>query len=64
MSTDRPDDASVSHAFKNHLAIVIGFSELLLSDLPPESPHRKDVREIHKAGQEALALLARLFPDG
>lgn len=59
---DLPDPLDPVHAFKNHLAIVVGFSELLLSELPPDSAHRKDVLEIYKAGREALALLATLFP--
>lgn len=50
------------HAFKNYLAIIIGFSDLLLAELPEASQHRKDVAEIHKAGHEALTLLTSMFP--
>lgn len=64
MNEHPPGDANPSHSFKNHLAIIIGFSELLLAELPQDSPHRKDVQEIHKAGHEALALLARVVPEG
>lgn len=64
MSGQPPDDQNPSHSFKNHLAIIIGFSELLLAELSQDSPHRKDVQEIHKAGHEALALLARVIPEG
>lgn len=52
-----------THAFKNHLAIIIGFSELLLAELPEDSGHRKDVQEINKAAHEALALLAEVLPE-
>lgn len=64
MSGQPPGGSDASHSFKNHLAIIIGFSELLLAELPQDSPHRKDVQEIHKAGHEALALLARVIPEG
>lgn len=63
--TDEPNqDARVIHSFKNHLAIIIGFSDLLLSEMPADDPRRKDVAEINQAGHEALALLARVFPRG
>jgi hypothetical protein len=45
------------HDMKNYLGIVIGYSNLLLEDLPPEDPLRGDVEEVRKAGQSALALL-------
>lgn len=64
MSEPRPGSPDPVHSFKNHLAIVIGFSDLLLSELPQDSPHRKDVQEINKAGHEALELLSRVFPEG
>lgn len=45
------------HMFKNHLAIVVGFADLLLSEMDEADPRRKDVLEIHKAAHAALALL-------
>lgn len=53
------DGAAVDslHTFKNHLAIIIGFSDLLLSEMDEHDPRRKDVLEIHKAAHAALALL-------
>lgn len=58
--SDTPHSPDSLHTFKNHLATIIGFSELVLSELPADSVHRKDLEEIRKAGQEALALLASL----
>lgn len=55
-----PREPEVIHSFKNHLAIIIGFSDLLLSEMAVDDPRRKDVIEIHKAGQSALALLVSL----
>ncbi len=51
------------HDFKNQLAIILGFSEILLAEAAAGDPRRGDVEEIHKAATAALALLARLYPD-
>lgn len=45
------------HTFKNHLAIIIGFADLVLAEMDEADPRRKDVLEIHKAAHAALALL-------
>jgi two-component system cell cycle sensor histidine kinase/response regulator CckA len=45
------------HDLKNYLGIVIGYSNLLLEELPPEDPRRTDVDEIRKAGEAAIALV-------
>ncbi len=45
------------HDMKNYLGIVIGYSNLLLEELPPEDPRRMDVDEIRKAGEAAIALV-------
>jgi hypothetical protein len=42
---------------KNYLGIVIGYSNLLLEELPPEDPRRTDIDEIRKAGEAAIALV-------
>jgi hypothetical protein len=44
------------HDMKNHLAIVLGFSELLLGQLAEDHPMRADLMEIHEAAQEAVDL--------
>lgn len=53
-------EPEVVHRFKNHLAVVVSFSDLLLVELPEDSPHRADVIEIQKAAQAAMALLPAL----
>lgn len=45
------------HDMKNYLGIVIGYSNLLLEELPPEDPRRTDIDEIRKAGEAAIALV-------
>ena len=41
------------HRMNNHLAIILGFCELLLEDLPHEDTRRADVGEIQKAASAA-----------
>ena len=45
------------HDMKNYLGIIIGYSNLLLEELPPEDHRRADVDEIRKAGEAAAALM-------
>ena len=45
------------HDMKNYLGIVIGYSNLLLEELPPEDTRRTDIDEIRKAGEAAIALM-------
>jgi hypothetical protein len=56
------DDENPSHAFKNQLTIIRGFSEILIAETPAGDPRRRDLEEIHKAAMTALALIARLYP--
>ena len=45
------------HDLKNLLGIIIGYSALLLDEMPGDDSRRPDVDEIRKAGEGALALL-------
>lgn len=45
------------HDMKNMLGIIIGYSNLLLDELPAGDAKRADVEEIRKAGESALDLL-------
>jgi signal transduction histidine kinase len=55
-------DEHARHDFKNQLAIIKGFAELLLSDAAEPPQRRRDLEEIHRAAVTALALLDRLYP--
>ena len=57
------DDDTSRHDFKNQLAIIRGFAEILIGEAKPDDPHRQDLEEIHRAAVTALGLLARLFPE-
>jgi signal transduction histidine kinase len=45
------------HDMKNMFGIILGYSNLLLDEMPADDPRRPDVDEIRKAGESALALL-------
>jgi CheY-like chemotaxis protein len=51
----------VAHDFNNLLTAILGYTALVLDDLPAESPARNDVREIQMAGERAAALTAQLL---
>ena len=49
------------HDMKNQLGVILGFSDLLLEEMDPGDPRRRDVQEIHAAATRALELLATLL---
>jgi signal transduction histidine kinase/ligand-binding sensor domain-containing protein/CheY-like chemotaxis protein len=51
----------IAHDFNNLLTAIQGYADLLLEDLPPESPHVQDVEEIQKAGKRAAELTQKLL---
>lgn len=57
------DDEKSRHDFKNQLAIICGFTEILLADTAAGDPRLRDLQEIHSAALAALDLLARLYPQ-
>ena len=56
------DDDKIRHDFKNQLAIIRGFAEIMLAEAAPADPRRRDLEEIHRAAVAALELLDRLTP--
>jgi PAS domain S-box-containing protein len=53
--------AGVAHDFNNLLTIINGYSEIIQTDLPADSPVQKLVREIDQAGQRAASLTRQLL---
>ena len=51
----------VAHDFNNLLTIILGFCEMLLSDLPPDDPRYQDLTEIQTAGTQAAQLTRQLL---
>ena len=58
-SRTRVLDSETEHTVKNHLAVIVGFCELLLSETPPEDARYADVQEINRAARELMAIFRR-----
>jgi PAS domain S-box-containing protein len=54
----------VAHEFNSILTAIIGQSELLLSDLPPDNPMMTCAREIRRAADRAAVLTRQLLAYG
>ncbi len=53
--------AGVAHELNNPLTTVAGFVELVLDDLPEESPHRLDLELVLKESRRAREVVRRLL---
>ena len=54
----------IAHEFNSIMTAIIGYSELLLIDLPPESPLCKDAQQIRQSADRAAALTRQLLAYG
>ncbi|MBN1570575.1 MAG: PAS domain S-box protein [Acidobacteria bacterium] len=54
----------VAHDFNNLLNVINGYSELVLDDLPQDSPIRKDLEQVREAGRRAASLTSQLLAFG
>jgi hypothetical protein len=52
-------DGPAVHALSNHLAVILGFIELVLAQTRPDDPRRKDLLEIRTAAKEAARIIGR-----
>lgn len=60
---DTRDPETAHHDFKNKLAIIRGFSDILLTETGADDPRRHDLEEIRSAAVSALELLATMYPE-
>jgi two-component system, cell cycle sensor histidine kinase and response regulator CckA len=51
----------VAHDFNNLLTSILGHTELMLGDLPPEHPLREDLGEVRHAAERAADLTSQLL---
>lgn len=51
----------VAHDFNNLLAAIVGFSDLVLSQLPDDSRHRRPLEQVVRAGKQAADLTGQLL---
>ncbi len=51
----------VAHDFINMLTGILGYAELILSDLSPDDSVHRDVRDIHRAAERASVLTTQLL---
>lgn len=51
----------LAHDFNNLLTVIMGHSQVLLSEMGPDHPHRSRVEEMQKAGDRAKVLIRQLL---
>jgi PAS domain S-box-containing protein len=51
----------IAHDFNNILSAVLGYSNLVLEDLPDDDAHRADIEEVRDAGMRGAALTRQLL---
>ncbi len=51
----------VAHDFNNLLTTILGYAEMILSQLNEDDPFRTEMEEIHKAGERAADLTQQLL---
>jgi hypothetical protein len=60
MANEPAHEPELLHTFKNYLSIIVGFSDLLLSELPDDDPRHADIVEINNAARAAMAMTPEL----
>ena len=51
----------VAHDLNNILSAIVGYPDLLLMEIPPDSPLRKPLQTIQNSGQKAAAIVQDLL---
>jgi PAS domain S-box-containing protein len=51
----------IAHDFNNLLSVILSYTELMLTDLPPNEAMRCDIAEINRAGRRAAQLTDQLL---
>jgi two-component system, cell cycle sensor histidine kinase and response regulator CckA len=51
----------VAHDFNNLLNVILGYTEIMMEELAPDSPIRKDLEQVKNAGLRAASLTTQLL---
>lgn len=51
-------DIETEHTLKNHIAVIVGYCELMLEETALDDPRRGDMVEVHRAATAVLAMFA------
>jgi PAS domain S-box-containing protein len=54
----------VAHDFNNHLTIINGYCDLILSTMTQEDPNRESLSDVRRAGERAATLTRQLLAFG
>ena len=53
--------SGIAHDFNNLLAVITGYAQIRLMNLPADAPQRSDIKEIEQAGLRAANLTSQLL---
>ena len=56
--------AGIAHDFNNVLSVIIGYSDLLLANIPANDPIHEKIKRIHDSGSKAATLTRQLLAFG
>ena len=62
MASSRPPlslDSDQVHELSNHLAVILGFIELVIAETKPDDPRLSDLTEVRDAALEAAKIIGR-----
>jgi hypothetical protein len=60
----KPTTEDAVHRLKNHLAVIIGFCDLLVEETTPNDPRRADFLELQKSAYAAMEVLPEVARGG
>ena len=55
-------DSENRHALKNHLAVILGYLDLLLAETPTDDPRRADLEEMLQAARAMMVVISGAQP--